>query len=104
MEKNKEKKKKMNMIEEHRSVQKDGTLDLQGIVHIKNGEYNKNPSIKTIIIGSSVQTIESWAFLGCPNVEEILFEEPCQITKLTRGCFANCSNLKKIDLPLPLKR
>ena len=59
---NKEKKKKMNMIEEHRSVQKDGTLDLRGIVHIKNDEYRSNHSIKTIIIGSSVQKIGQWAF------------------------------------------
>ena len=89
----------MNRIEEHRSVQEDGTLDLRGIVHIKINEYYINHSIKTIIIGSSVQTIGAWAFLRCQNLEEIIFEEPCQIVKLTYGCFATCSNLRKIDLP-----
>ena len=87
------------MIEEHRNVQEDGTLDLRGIDHIKINEYRINYSIKTIIIGSSVQTIGEWAFVGCHNLEEIIFEEPCQITKLTHGCFADCSNLRKIDLP-----
>ena len=87
------------MIEEHRSVQEDGTLDLRGIVHIKFKEYFNNHSIKTIIIGSSVQTIEEWAFFKCQNLEEILFEEPCQIKKLEHCCFADCSNLRKIDLP-----
>ena len=89
---------KMNMIEE-RSVQKDGTLDLRGIDYIKTEEYRSNHSIKTIIIGSSVQTIEKMAFFKCRNVEEIIFEEPCQITKLEYGCFFGCFNLKKIDLP-----
>ena len=87
------------MIDEHRDDQEDGTLDLRGIVHIKFEEYKNNYSIKTIIIGSSVQTIGVWAFLFCPNLCEILFEEPCQITKLTHGCFFDCSNLRKIDLP-----
>ena len=99
IDKNKEKKRKMSMIEEHRSVQEDGTLDLRGIVHIKNDKYYNNHSIKTIIIGSSVQTIEKWAFSDCENLEEIIFEEPCQIAKLKEGCFVRCSNLRKIDLP-----
>ena len=59
----------MNMIEEHRSVQEDGTLDLRGIIHIKEGEYDMNSSIKKVIIGSSVQTIETWAFSSCQNLE-----------------------------------
>ena len=87
------------MIEEHRDVQEDGTLDLRGIVHIKIKEYINNISIKTIIIGSSVQKIGSCAFLKCQNLEEIIFEEPCQITKLEYACFSTCSNLRKIDLP-----
>ena len=89
----------MNMIEEISSVQKDGTLDLRGVIHIKLYEYSNNNSIKKVIIGSSVQTIEKWAFSYCVNLSEILFEEPCQITKLEYACFAYCSNLKKIDLP-----
>ena len=98
-QKQRKKRGKMNMIEEHRSVQEDGTLDLRGIGHIKNEEYYNNLSIKTIIIGSSVQTIGMWSFAECHNLEEILFEEPCQIKKLEHGCFDSCSNLKKIDLP-----
>ena len=87
------------MIDEHRSVQEDGTLDLRGIVHIKIDEYFNNHSIKTIIIGSSVKKIGSGAFSWCQNVEEIIFEEPCQIKKLEDLCFFECSNLRKIDLP-----
>ena len=94
----------MNMIEEHRNIQEDKTLDLRGIIHIKFNEYNFNHSIKTIIIGSSVQTIEKWAFSWCKNLEEIIFEEPCQIAKLEHSCFDNCSNLKKIDLPSSIQK
>ena len=90
----------MNMIEEHKNVQEDGTLDLRGAIHIKEGEYDKNQSIKKVIIGSlRVETIEAYSFYRCANLEEIIFEEPCQIKKLEQGCFANSSNLKKIDLP-----
>ena len=94
---------KMNMIDEHRNVQEDGTLDLRGIVQIKNKEYINNNLIKTIIIGSTVQTIGEWAFFKCQNLGEIIFEEPCQITKLEHGCFADCSNLRKIDLPVSIQ-
>ena len=94
---------KMNMIDEHRNVQKDGTLDLRGIKHIKYDEYRSNHSIKTIIIGSSVQTIEISSFSNCHNLEEIIFEEPCQITKLEYACFFICFNLKKIDLPVSIE-
>ena len=94
----------MNMIDEHRSVQEDGTLDLRGIIHIKNDEYRNNHSIKKVIIGSSVQTIGMWSFAECHNLEEIIFEEPCQITKLTQGCFFECSNLRKIDLPISIEK
>ena len=90
---------KTNMIEEHRSVQEDGTLDLRGIEHIKKYEYEKIQSIKKVIIGSSIKTIGQMAFNDCHNLEEIIFEEPCQIKKLEEGCFDNCSNLRKIDLP-----
>ena len=79
-------------------VDKVGTLDLRGIVHIDECEYD-NESIKKVIIGSSVETIGSFAFLGCSNLEEILFEEPCQITKLDEFCFCSCPKLRKIDLP-----
>ena len=79
----------MNMIDEHRSVQKDGTLDLRGIINIKDEEYRNNYSIKKVIIGSSVQTIGAWAFIACQNVEEIIFKEPYQIKILKHSCFGS---------------
>ena len=87
-----------------RSVQEDGTLDLRGIVHNKEGKYDSNKFIKKVIISSSVQTIEKWSFFNCKNLEEIIFEEPCQIAKLEDSCFDNCSNLKKIDLPSSIQK
>ena len=88
----------MNMCEK-RGVQKDGTLDLREVKHINLSEYHNNDSIKKVIIGSSVRTIGAIAFLHCHNLEKILFDEPCQITKLEYAFFSQCSNLRKIDLP-----
>ena len=89
---------KTNM-DEKIHVQEDGTLDLRGVIHIKEREYEGNQSIKIIIIGSSVQSIGETSFCECTHLEEILFEEPCQIKKLEYACFFGCSNLRKIDLP-----
>ena len=103
-EKNKEKTRKMNMIEEHRSVKEDGTLYFRDVVHIKEQEYKYSIKIKKVIIGSSVQTIEQWAFSESLYLEEIIFEEPCQIEKIRFECFATCPNLRKIDLPSSIQK
>ena len=92
------------MIDEYRTVQEDGTLDLRGVIHIKLYEYSNNQSIKKVIIGSSVQKIDSWGFSRCHNLSELLFEEDCQIIKLEEGCFSHCSNLRKIDLPSSIQK
>ena len=89
---------------EIRDVQEDGTLDLRGVIHIKLREYYDNQFIRKVIIGSSVQTIGKLAFSRCENLREILFEEPCQITKLDNYCFSNCNNLTKIDLPVSIQK
>ena len=94
----------MNMIDEYRIVQEYGTLDLRGVIHIKLYEYSNNNSIKKVIIGSSVQKIDSWGFSRCHNLSELLFEEGCQIIKLEEGCFSHCSNLRKIDLPSSIQK
>ena len=86
-------------MDEKRHVQEDGTLDLQGIIDIKEIEYEWNQFIKKVIIGSSVETIGRWTFSYCRNLSELLFEEPCQKKKLENSCFSCCSNLRKIDLP-----
>ena len=43
-------------------------------------------------------------FSRCEILREILFEEPCQITKLDNYCFSNCNNLTKIDLPVSIQK
>ena len=67
------------MNEDKRRIQKDGILDLRGVIHINDSQYKYNNSIKKVIIGSSVETIGTSAFEACPNLHELFFEEPCQI-------------------------
>ena len=87
------------MSERKGYVQEDGTLDLRGIDHIKDGKYQGFATIKEVIIGSSVQTIGQHAFHQCYYLEELIFEEPCQLTKIEYACFLRCYKLRKIDLP-----
>ena len=55
-----------------------GTLDLRGVVEIK--EDKNNLKIKKIIIGNTLEKIGKGSFYRCFNLEEIEFEEECKAT------------------------
>ena len=76
-----------------------GTLDLRGVVEIKDEEYRYNLQIKKVIIGNTVEKIGEYAFYGCKNLEEIEFEEGCKLKKISVKCYSNCDKIKKIELP-----
>ena len=75
------------------------TLDLRGVVEIKDNEYEDNLQIKKIIIGNTVEKIGIYAFCSCINLEEIEFEEGCKLKKISVKCYSNCDKIKKIELP-----
>jgi hypothetical protein len=75
-----------------------GTLDLRGVVEIKDNKYAYNNKIKKIIIGNTIEKIGDYAFYNCSNLEEIEFEEGCKIKKISYGCFHSCNKIKKIEL------
>jgi hypothetical protein len=75
-----------------------GTLDLRGVVEIKEREYRDNKQIKKIIIGNTVERIGNYAFVNCSNVEEIEFEEGCKLKEISKYCFNSCNKIKKIEL------
>ena len=68
-----------------------GTLDLRGVVEIKNNEYEYeyeyeyNLQIKKIIIGNTIEKIGNYAFWSCSNIEEIKFEEGCKLKEISNN-------------------
>ena len=56
-------------------------------------------AIKTLVIGSLVSDIESNAFSGCTNLENVVFSESSIFTVLRTNTFYRCTSLKNISLP-----
>ena len=81
-----------------------GTLDLRGVVEIKEREYKNNLQIKKIIIGNTVEKIGDYAFKYCTNLKEIEFKEGCQLKEISYECFHSCYKIKKIELLESIER
>lgn len=47
----------------------------------------------------SVAGIQEQAFASCKNVIEVIFEEDSVLTKIDKGAFENCTNLKIVEFP-----
>ena len=69
---------------------------------ISESAFAGNSRIKNVVISKNVVEIESGAFRHCENLEEVTFEEPSKIKGIPACCFANCHNLKKVNLPKDL--
>ena len=70
--------------------------------HITFGAFSNMLNLKTIIIGKSIQSIQSLAFLGCTSLENIIFENGSNIKTIERNAFSGCMKLKDITLPKSL--
>ena len=56
-------------------------------------------AIKTLVIGPLVSDIESNAFSGCSNLENVVFSDNSILTILRTNTFFHCTSLKNISLP-----
>jgi len=54
------------------------------------------PSITTVNFGSSIDTIDYYAFMGCSNITSITL--PSSIKHIERGAFGNCAQLITVDM------
>ena len=54
-------------------------------------KYNKNIAI-----------IEPWAFYMASKLESVIWKS-CTVKRITTGCFAECTSLVKIDIPLSVE-
>ena len=71
--------------------------------NIQQYAFNNAPALESVTIPSSVSTIGRNAFARCKYLNEVIFEEPCHITELPFQTFAWCSVLQNISLPDSIK-
>lgn len=60
-----------------------------------NGDYYITvKTYSTLNIGENIETIKSFAFLGCQNLRSINFDNATNLKQIGTGAFYNCSNIK----------
>ena len=72
----------------------------RGITKIAQDAYKENNDIVSVILPSTVNTIEGWAFWNCQNLESIVIPEG--VTSIANGVFSGCKKLKGFTLPASL--
>ena len=67
---------------------------------VREGEFSGISNLRSIMLSSSVKSIESSAFSGCTNLTNI--ELPSSLTSIGSHAFRDCVNLASVDLPSTL--
>ena len=73
----------------------------EGVLAIEEEAFQKNNSLKRVILPKSLKRIGRFAFDACSELEEISIPEGVEV--LEDGIFAYCKNLTKIELHEGLK-
>lgn len=66
---------------------------------VPNGAYKGNKEIVRVIVSKDTRIIGREAFEGCSNIESIEFEEGSSIESIEAWAFAACKKIKKIIFP-----
>lgn len=81
------------------TITRDGTA-----VHgIKDAAFKSNTTIKSITVPDSYVAIEQEAFRECAALEEVIFGEDSELTRIGPSAFNNCVKLSSISLPPQLE-
>jgi hypothetical protein len=56
--------------------------------------------LRSIMIPSSVQVIEHWAFRECQTLLFVQIATPSELRQVQHGAFYRCWSLRPIDIPL----
>ncbi len=79
-------------------------LVLERDVDASNFAYNKQPfhympSLKTLVIGGEVTTLDASMFVGCSKLETVTFEEGNKVTAIGASAFSSCAALRSAQVP-----
>ena len=62
-------------------------------------DYSDRSAIKKVIIDKDITSISQRAFINCPNLSEVIFEEGSKLKTIYRHAFNQCPALVSITLP-----
>ena len=75
------------------------SIDGIPVKEIYNGAFSSNKNITSVTIPDSVTAILDDAFDGCTSLQSVLFGENSKLMSIAGGAFAQCENLKELELP-----
>ena len=67
-------------------------------LYLKNGNDNYE-IITELVIPNTITEIKDFAFYNLKNINEVIFEEPCQVNRIGWSAFNGCEQLEYIDIP-----
>ena len=73
------------------------------LIETKTGSIIVGCNVPSVSIPADVKTIQTGAFAGNTNINELVFEEGCQIESIGTSAFAKCTSLTKIVIPASVK-
>ena len=59
--------------------------------------------VKDILIGKNIVELEPWAFYEARKLERIRWQK-CTIKEISVGCFGDCNNIEKIEIPKTVEK
>ena len=78
-------------------------IDGLPVVAIGARAFNRNTSLRRVVIPYTIEVIEGMAFTDCTRLEEVTFEEGSRLRSIEvtgfAGAFANTTRLRSIVLP-----
>lgn len=69
---------------------------------INQGEYSYNVSLKKAVVSKNIISIESMAFEGCTDLEELVL--PNSLENIGTDAFKGCEKLKEVYIPDRIKK
>ena len=71
-------------------------IDITGATTIGAMAFYECPALKTVLLGSTLTTINMYAFSNCTKLEEVSFENVTSLSAIGYSAFADCTALHKV--------
>ncbi|MBO6262911.1 MAG: leucine-rich repeat domain-containing protein, partial [Clostridia bacterium] len=71
----------------------------EGLKTIGKYVFEYNNSLKKVVIPASFESMGTYTFCNCKNLEEVTFAENGKLKVITDNSFQNCTSLKTITIP-----
>lgn len=96
---------KINILESKKNVFDHSKYIVpEGSVEIESNQFSGRTDLESIVIPKSVQVIRPGAFYLCKNLKEVKFENGSSLKSIEHYAFQNCFKLERINFPSKLEQ